>query len=95
MLMSRLFWRFLNNIRAMFVLACLVTVAHAQQQVGVVSGRVVLDGKTSTSIEVVLLTEGNERRTEIARAPTDAEANKDGMEVQLQPCQKVIHRLHR
>jgi len=57
----------------MFVLACLVTVAHAQQQVGVVSGRVVLDGKTSTSIEVVLLTEGNERRTEIARTSTDAE----------------------
>jgi len=33
----------------------------------------VLDGKASTSIEVVLLTEGNERRTEIARTSTDAE----------------------
>lgn len=46
---------------------------YAQQQVGVVSGRVVLDGKTSTSVEVVLLTDGNERRTEIARTSTDAE----------------------
>src|SRR5215470_15889458 len=55
------------------VLACMATLAQAQQQVGVVSGKVVLDGKTSTSVEVVLLTEGNERRTEIARTSTDAE----------------------
>lgn len=55
------------------VLVCAVSFAHAQQQAGVVSGRVVLDGKTSTSVEVVLLTEGNERRTEIARTSTDAE----------------------
>jgi len=31
----------------------------------------------------------------ITRATLLREANKDGMEVQLQPCQKVIHRLHR
>ena len=58
---------------AALLLACVSLLAQAQQQAGVVSGRVVLDGKTSTSIEVVLLTEGNERRTEIARTSTDAE----------------------
>jgi len=52
---------------------CAASIVNAQQQAGVVSGRVVLDGKTSTSVEVVLLTEGNERRTEIARTSTDAE----------------------
>jgi hypothetical protein len=73
MLMLKLLCRFLNNIRALLVLACVVTAAHAQQQAGVVSGRVVLDGKASTSVEVVLLTDGNERRTEIARTSTDVE----------------------
>src|ERR1041384_8394917 len=63
----------MNKMRLMLVLICAATLAHAQQQAGVVSGRVVLDGKTSTSIEVVLRTEGNERRTEIARTSTDAE----------------------
>ena len=55
------------------ILACASSLVQAQQQAGVVSGRVMLDGKTSTSVEVVLLTEGNERRTEIARTSTDAE----------------------
>jgi hypothetical protein len=57
------------------LIAGAVSLVQAQQQVGVVSGRVVLDGKTSTSVEVVLLTEGNERRTEIARTSTDAEGH--------------------
>src|SRR6185503_17520974 len=55
------------------LIAGAVSLVQAQQQPGVVSGRVVLDGKASTSVEVVLLTEGNERRTEIARTSTDAE----------------------
>ncbi|HKG47216.1 MAG TPA: SpaA isopeptide-forming pilin-related protein [Pyrinomonadaceae bacterium] len=54
------------------LLAC-ASFVQAQQQAGVVSGRVVLDGKTSSSVEVVLLSDGNERRTEIARTSTDAE----------------------
>ena len=54
------------------IFACASSI-QAQQQAAVVSGRVVLDGKTSTSVEVVLLSEGNERRTEIARTSTDAE----------------------
>ena len=62
----RCFW-------VVMLIAGAVSLVHAQQQAGVVSGRVVLDGKTSTSVEVVLLTEGNERRTEIARTSTDAE----------------------
>jgi hypothetical protein len=57
------------------LIASAVLLAQAQQQPGVVSGRVVLDGKASTSVEVVLLTEGNERRTEIARTSTDAEGH--------------------
>lgn len=54
------------------IFACASSI-QAQQQAAVVSGRVVLDGKSSTSVEVVLLSEGNERRTEIARTSTDAE----------------------
>ncbi len=51
--------------------ACAAPLAHAQP--GVVSGRVTLDGKTAATVEVVLLTEGNERGTELAKASTDAE----------------------
>src|ERR1044072_6296250 len=63
----------MNRMKCFGVLLLLAYVAQAQQQPGVVSGRVVLDGKTSTSVEVVLLTEGNERRTEIARTSTDVD----------------------
>jgi hypothetical protein len=59
------------------VLACASPAAHAQQpqqqQGGVVSGRVTLDGKTSAGVEVVLLTDGNERRAQVAKTLTDAE----------------------
>ncbi len=51
--------------------ACAAPLAHAQP--GVVSGRVTLDGKTAATVEVVLLTEGNERGTELAKASTDSE----------------------
>jgi len=37
----------------------------------------------------------HEAEPAITRATLLREANKDGMEVQLQPCQKVVHRLHR
>lgn len=63
----------MNKIRSIALILVCAAVGQAQQQVGVVSGKVVLDGKTSTSVEVVLLTEGNQRRTEIARTSTDAE----------------------
>src|SRR6476469_825023 len=58
---------------AVMLIVGAVSLVQAQQQPGVVSGRVVLDGKASTSVEVLLLTEGNERRTEMARTSTDAE----------------------
>src|SRR6185369_6710580 len=64
----RCFW-------VVMLIAGALSLVHAQQQAGVVSGRVVLDSKTSTSVEVVLLTEGNERRTELARTSTDAEGH--------------------
>lgn len=54
-------------------LTCGSPLAHAQQHPGVVSGRVTLDGKTAATVEVVLLAEGNGRRTELAKASTDAE----------------------
>lgn len=53
--------------------ACAASLVHAQQEPGVVSGRVTLDGKTAATVEVVLLNEGNERRTELAKTSTDAE----------------------
>ncbi|HKR11466.1 MAG TPA: hypothetical protein VJT15_05375 [Pyrinomonadaceae bacterium] len=58
---------------ALILFACASPLVHAQQQPGVVSGRVTLDGKTAASVEVVLLTESNDRRTELAKASTDAE----------------------
>ncbi len=54
-------------------LVCASPSADAQQQGGVVSGRVTLDGKTSTGVEIVLLTDGNQRRTGVAKTLTDAE----------------------
>lgn len=54
-------------------LACASPSAYARQQGGVVSGRVTLDGKTAAGVEVVLLTDGNERRLEVAKTLTDAE----------------------
>ncbi len=54
-------------------LACASPPAYAQQQGGMVSGRVTLDGKTAAGVEAVLLPDGNERRLEVARTITDAE----------------------
>lgn len=54
-------------------LAGAASLVQAQQQPGIVSGRVTLDGKTAATVEVVLLTERSERRTELAKTSTDAE----------------------
>src|ERR1044072_224352 len=54
-------------------LACASPSAYVRQQGGGVSGRVTLDGKTAAGVEVVLLTDGNERRLEVAKTLTDAE----------------------
>ena len=70
---SQMYKQLIIHSCAAFILACASSFVQAQQQAGAVSGRVMLDGKTSTSVEVVLLTDGNERRTEIARTSTDAE----------------------
>lgn len=54
--------------------AALPAYARQQQQQGaVVSGRVTLDGKTSAGVEVVLLTDGVERRNAVGKTLTDAE----------------------
>jgi hypothetical protein len=56
------------------VLACASASAHAQQQQGgIVSGRVTLDGKASAGVEVVLLSDTNERRALFGKTFTDAE----------------------
>lgn len=54
--------------------AALPAYARQQQQQGaVVSGRVTLDGKTSAGVEVLLLTDGVERRNAVGKTLTDAE----------------------
>src|SRR5690349_25103772 len=54
-------------------LVSLSSLAH-EQQTGVVSGHVTLDGKSSEGVEVVLLAASNERRRmQVARTKTDAD----------------------
>ena len=54
-------------------LACASTSAFARQQPSLVSGRLTLDGKPMAGVDVILLTDGDARRAEVARSSTDAD----------------------
>ncbi|HEY1404178.1 MAG TPA: carboxypeptidase regulatory-like domain-containing protein, partial [Pyrinomonadaceae bacterium] len=63
---------FVRAVLIFCVFAC-ASSSHAQQQGGVISGRVTVDGKTSAGVEVILLTDNLERRIEVAKTLTDAQ----------------------
>ncbi len=54
-------------------LACASTSAFARQQPSLVSGRLTLDGKPVAGVDVILFTDGDARRAEVARSSTDAD----------------------